>query len=293
MTKNKTFLPIYNDLVFKNLFGVSKNIKNTTNMLEEFFGFPKGFLDGSKITNSVTLDRETVNKKSFELDVKLEDPYGNIYNLEMQRTLDKEAEVKNSIYVMALFQGGLSKGVNYNKIKKVTQVEFVKNNLQHRSKDIISTYHITNDKDPSDKILEDLFSIHIVNIDQDKNKEYNNIKGFESWRRFIGSETPEELASISKGNEILESAMKESLRFMEQDYVQDFSREELLQESRLETAMEKGIEEGIKEGKIKGIIEGKHNIAKEMLNDKDLSLEKISLFTGLTVEELEKLKNEK
>ena len=110
---------------------------------------------------------------------------------------------------------------------------------------------------------------------------------------FIGSETPEELASISKGNEILERAMKESLRFMEQDYVQDFSREELLQESRLETAMEKGIEEGIKEGKIKGRIEEKHNIAKEMLNDKDLSLEKITSFTGLTVEELEKLKNEK
>ena len=66
---------------------------------------------------------------------------------------------------------------------------------------------------------------------------------------------------------------------MEQDYVQDFSREELLQESRLETAREEGI------------IEGKRNVAKEMLNDKDLSLEKISLFTGLTVEELTKIKS--
>ena len=73
--------------------------------------------------------------------------------------------------------------------------------------------------------------------------------------------------------------MKESLRFMEQDYVQDFSREELLQESRLETAREEGI------------IEGKRNVAKEMLNDKDLSLEKISSFTGLTVEELTKIKS--
>ncbi len=66
---------------------------------------------------------------------------------------------------------------------------------------------------------------------------------------------------------------------MEQDYVQDFSREELLQESRLETAREEGI------------IEGKRNVAKEMLNDKDLSLEKISSFTGLTVEELTKIKS--
>ena len=31
---------------------------------------------------------------------------------------------------------------------------------------------------------------------------------------------------------------------MEQEYIQDFSREELLYESRLETAKEEGIEEG-------------------------------------------------
>ena len=42
---------------------------------------------------------------------------------------------------------------------------------------------------------------------------------------------------------------------MEQEYIQDFSREELLYESRLETAMEKGI------------IEGKRNVAKEMLKN--------------------------
>ena len=95
MTKNKTFLPIYNDLVFKNLFGVSKNIENTTNLLESLFNFEKGTLKGSKIINSVTLDKDTVLNKKFELDIKLEDPFGNIYNLEMQRKLDKNAEIKN------------------------------------------------------------------------------------------------------------------------------------------------------------------------------------------------------
>ena len=79
---------------------------------------------------------------------------------------------------------------------------------------------------------------------------------------------------IVKATPKLEKAMKESLRFMEQDYVQDFSREELLQESRLETAMEKGI------------IEGKRNVAKEMLKITNLTLEEISKCTGLTVEEL-------
>ena len=284
MTKNKTFLPIYNDLVFKNLFGVSKNIENTTNLLESLFNLEKGTLEGSKIINSVTLDKDTVLNKKFELDIKLEDPFGNIYNLEMQRKLDKNAEIKNFIYITGLFFTNLKPGENYKNMNKVVQLEFVKNNYVHKNKDIIKKYCICNVTDIEDKILEDLFYILIIDVDQDRNTEYNKSNEFESWRRFIGAETKEELTSLVKNSPELESAMKESLRFMEQEYIQDFSREELLYESRLETAKEEGIEEGRYEKTL--------DIAKEMLNDKDLTLEKISTFTGLSIEELTKIKSE-
>ena len=284
MTKNKTFLPIYNDLVFKNLFGVSKNIQNTTNLLESLFNLEKGTLKGSKIINSVTLDKDTVLNKKFELDIKLEDPFGNIYNLEMQRKLDKNAEIKNFIYITGLFFTNLKPGENYKNMNKVVQLEFVKNNYVHKNKDIIKKYCICNVTDIEDKILEDLFYILIIDVDQDRNTEYNKSNEFESWRRFIGAETKEELTSLVKNSPELEKAMKESLRFMEQEYIQDFSREELLYESRLETAKEEGIEEGRYEKTL--------DIAKEMLNDKDLTLEKISTFTGLSIEELTKIKSE-
>ena len=284
MTKNKTFLPIYNDLVFKNLFGVSKNIENTTNLLESLFNLEKGTLKGSKIINSVTLDKDTVLNKKFELDIKLEDPFGNIYNLEMQRKLDKNAEIKNFIYITGLFFTNLRPGENYKNMNKVVQLEFVKNNYIHKNKDIIKKYCICNVTDIEDKILEDLFYILIIDVDQDRNTEYNKSNEFESWRRFIGAETKEELTSLVKNSPELEKAMKESLRFMEQEYIQDFSREELLYESRLETAKEEGIEEGRYEKTL--------DIAKEMLNDKDLTLEKISTFTGLSIEELTKIKSE-
>ena len=149
-----------------------------------------------------------------------------------------------------------------------------------KNKDIIKKYCICNVTDIEDKILEDLFYILIIDVDQDRNTEYNKSNEFESWRRFIGAETKEELTSLVKAAPELEKA-KESLRFMEQEYIQDFSREELLYESRLETAKEKGIEEGR--------IEEKYSIAKEMLKNTNLSLEEISKCTGLTVEELEKL----
>ena len=283
MTKNKTFLPIYNDLVFKNLFGVSKNIQNTTNLLESLFNLEKGTLEGSKIINSVTLDKDTVLNKKFELDIKLEDPFGNIYNLEMQRKLDKNAEIKNFIYITGLFFTNLRPGENYKNMNKVVQLEFVKNNYIHKNKDIIKKYCICNVTDIEDKILEDLFYILIIDVDQDRNTEYNKSNEFESWRRFIGAETKEELTSLVKAAPELEKA-KESLRFMEQEYIQDFSREELLYESRLETAKEEGIEEGR--------IEEKYSIAKEMLKNTNLSLEEISKCTGLTAEELTKIKSE-
>lgn len=246
----KRFLTIHNDIVFKNLFGVDKNIKNTTSMLEEFFGFEKGYLNGSEITNSVVLDKETILTKKFELDIKLKDPYGNIYNLEMQRVLDKEAETKNLIYLTGIFFGSLTPGKNYSKMNKAIQLEFVKKDKRHKNNEIIRKYALCNVEDVEDRILEDLFGMYIIDVDQERFSEYNKDSKFESWRRFIGAETKEELESIAKGDKILETALKESLRFMNEDYVQDFSREELLYESRLDTAREEGLIQGKLEGKL-------------------------------------------
>ena len=65
-------------------------------------------------------------------------------------------------------------------------------------------------------------------------------------------------------------------------------REEGRQEGRQE-GREEGRQEGIKEGEVRGEDRKKIEIAKKMLEAK-IDIEKISEFTGLTIEEVEKLK---
>ena len=69
---------------------------------------------------------------------------------------------------------------------------------------------------------------------------------------------------------------------MEQEYIQDFSREELLYESRLETAKEEGIEEGRHEKTL--------DIAKEMIKNTNLSLEEISKMYRINCRRVRKVK---
>ena len=72
---------------------------------------------------------------------------------------------------------------------------------------------------------------------------------------------------------------------MRHPYITDIRRE-AIEEGRLE-----GRKEGIEEGRIEGRLEGITDTAKKMLCDK-LSVESVSKYTGLALEEVEKLATE-
>lgn len=73
------------------------------------------------------------------------------------------------------------------------------------------------------------------------------------------------------------------MRFMYNEYAQDYSLQEKLIRSQMDSFKEEGIEEGR--------LEEKHSIAREMLKH-NKSIEEIMTYTNLTKETLEKLKEE-
>ena len=73
-----------------------------------------------------------------------------------------------------------------------------------------------------------------------------------------------------------------------QKYMSEEEDKRKIQNSLLSEARENGINDGIS----KGVSQEKVSIAKNMLN-KNMSIEDISDITGLSVEEINKLKNEK
>ncbi len=282
-----SYLPLYGDLQYKYIFGISDNIKYTTRLLESLFKLERGSLDGSIIDNEVTLDRETVNTKAFELDVVVILPDGERYNLEIQKKLNENAEIKNTMYITKLFSSGVKRGEKYNKMKKVTQIEFAKKDSIHKSDDMIKIYHISNDKNPSDKILENLFEIIIVDIEKRKGISYNEDvdNEFEDFVKVISADSLESALEAAGNNLLLLEMIEKMVRFNNNDYVQDYAREQALIESNRETEVEEAENRGRKEGEKSKTIE----IAMKML-EKNKDIEEIILFTDLTKAEIEALR---
>ncbi len=80
---------------------------------------------------------------------------------------------------------------------------------------------------------------------------------------------------------------------MNLDYVQNFETDEKLRRSRERRAVDnaklEGRIEGKLEGKLEGKIEGKLEMANIMIKNNE-PIEKISLYTNLSKEEIEKIK---
>ena len=279
MEEENVFLPLSNDIMFKRFFGSEDYVFLTTMLVESLFNLPRHSLDGSVITNSVKLDRETVYSKSFELDVLLTTPNGDIYLLEMQPIYNANAEINNVMYACKVFSGELKSGGLYKEVSKVTLINFSKEIYLHKTDQIISKYVMTNVEDIRDKMLEEKLSILIVDIDSKNDKTYNEISnGFKLMRELLGAQTIEEIEiAIKNLNEpLLSNLLKDMVVFMEMDYVQDYSAQEKLIRSNLQDAKEEGIALGHAEGEKNKQLE----IAKIMLNSNE-PLEKISLFTRL------------
>ena len=291
MEEEKVFLPLSNDIMFKRFFGSEDYVFLTTMLVESIFNLPRHSLDGSVITNSVKLDRETVYSKSFELDVLLTTPNGDIYLLEMQPIYNANAEINNVMYACKVFSGELKSGGLYKEVSKVTLINFSKEIYLHKTDQIISKYVMTNVEDIRDKMLEEKLSILIVDIDSKNDKTYNEISnGFKLMRELLGAQTIEEIEiAIKNLNEpLLSNLLKDMVVFMEMDYVQDYSAQEKLIRSNLQDAKEEGIALGLAEGEKNKQLE----IAKMLIQNTETSLEQISLCTGLSIEELEKIQEE-
>lgn len=217
------------DLMFKNLFGTKRNAKFTENLLEAFFDLERGTLKGLEITNSVKLDRSTIDLKKFELDVMVKLKNGESINLEMYKKYDKNSEIKSFMYITGKFSEGLERSEDYSLAKKVTQLNFVKENRVHKNKSLIDKYMIINSDKISDSILPELFQIYVINLDVEELICYNNVnKDLKNWIDLMRSETTDEILAMRNRSEIIREAVEEMSIFSKKKEVQNYHSKEVL-----------------------------------------------------------------
>ena len=269
------------DFVFKALFGTEENKKLLISLLNSI-------LKGKPYINDLSLNNSELTKilepnKSSRLDILATSDDGIKFNIEMQCRKTNNLPTRTLFYTSKLYTKDLKENEDYNKTKVISIWLFGENVTDRKS--AINEAYVTfqkNDKDPYEIMTNNLRIIYLElykYIVSDENIKYKLSK----WVDFL--QDPINLNKETVEDEDIKQA-RETLNYISTDD-KERSILDAIQKSRndfyndITTAKEEGKEEGLKEGKIE--------IARNMLK-KGLDVNLISELSGLTIEEINKLK---
>ena len=278
-------LELTKDLVFQELFGKQKNKDITAHLL---------FLILNREIKNIDLDvnkrmlGNRKNSKTGRLDIRAKFNDGEDCDIELQVEPFPFMDKRMLEYWSSMYDAKINSGDLYSVLKPSISIlitDYRVPKLEH-----ISKYHTKwnlREEDFLDTILTDDIEMHILEIPKINDNEMLKDE-LVQWLRFIKEPENKGVEKFMKENKYLEQAKKE-LEHLSSD--PDFKR---LLESRagflrdVDAKMYVSKEEGKQEGKQ----EEKEEIAKKLLELGD-EIEKIIAVTGLTKEEIEKLKNNK
>ena len=302
MTNEKIFIPINDDLLFKETFAHEHNRKQLVKFLEFTTIFEKNIITNNlRVKYESVLDKTKYSDKAMRGDVIIEfDKYK--INLESYTYFDNNSFNKSTSYIMRVFSTNLERGNDYNSLEGVIQINLIDNVEMAFDEGPLSEYYITNAKNLDDKKLEDKFKIKYYRIDKIRNIPYNELTDKMRWIRFLGSQSAEERKSLAEGDELLME-----LDAWVEEYVNDERTKKIFGEWAEKIATEKGLKKGLRQGLEKGIKQGLEEGVKQGLEEgakqerlviaKKLlkmgkSVEEIVAITDLLAVEIEKLKSE-
>ena len=276
---------------------------------------------GQKVSNVEVRNNEVppedTDEKAERLDVNCVTDDGSQVDLEMQASRIEEVSDGNhqnlkgkSIYYLCdLHSSQSAKGKRrYDKLARTYQVTFCSYTVFPERVDYLNTYKLCNVQDG--EVLSDAIQIVYVELSKLKEiikKSVSDMTDMEKWAVFFQyASEPTERATVNK---VIES--KEALQ-MAGDLLMSISKDERERAvfrsrrmyqtdlaSNLATAEDRGERRGIEIGERRGIEIGERRgaqnrsieIARRMLHAGE-TVEKTVLYSGLTAEEVESLKNE-
>lgn len=200
---------------------------------------------------------------------------------------------RNYIYLFKVASGTLKVGdTTYKNIRKTVLINF--NNTDKSQKNFIDIGFI---KNQDNEIMTEIIKVINICIAKVDDKSYNYRNEFEKNMARICRILMATKASDLKKESAYFMTKEETKNFVnrakelssDDEMVTMFDQEnmhEMIRNTELEEAQERGIERGIKRGFKEKALEIAQNMLKGKMDIKD-----ISIFTGLSIEEIEKLKN--
>lgn len=270
-----------NDVIFKAIFGYEKNEKLLISLLNAILG-----LTGDKKIVSLTFlnafnIKEYLKDKLTILDVKAVDGTGVRFDVEMQVAPDKSYLQRIMYYLDKLFTEQLKEGVPYEKLCKAISISILDFMFFEEEGDLHNIYRFLNIK--SKRELTDLKELQFIELPKfKKDKPKRDMSKFEKWLlalKFgeIYANDLENLPEELKEEEEIVMALHELVRASNDDMIREIL--EMRSKARHDEASR------LYQAEMKG----KEDVAKNLL-EMDMPIEKIAKATGISVEEIEKLK---
>lgn len=267
------------------------------------------------------LTKEEIEDKGKITDLLIE-LQNNIINLEMNKYYYDGLFNKNDRYVTKIKEGMITKKEKFAEEKKVIQINF--NNFDMFDERVIIKFKMM---DPERHLIRSDYmkvtdtEIYYINLKRVRQKYYNKeeLTKLEKELLIMTTDNKKELKEISRGYKEMESVAKKISKLSKEEemqgiylkeeqeaFIRDQIRAYAMADGRAEGHAEglakghaeghaegraEGLAEGLKEGKNEGKIESKKEIATNMLN-KNMDIKTICEVTGLSKEEVEKLRSE-
>ena len=284
------------DLAFKKIFGVEENKDLLISLINSIVGQEDQVAD-------ITL-LNPYNPKNFRqdklsiLDIKAKGIDGKRFNIEIQISDEADYDKRALYYWAKLYTEQLKVAEDYSALSKAIGIHILNFTSIPQARNYHNVFHIT-EKENGFAYFKDL-ELHTIELNKftsDSNEELADIVAktknvLDMWVAFLTRHDLLKADMLPK--ELDNDTLKKALHVLD---VLNFSEEERelyedhlkwlrIEANTLKKATEKAKEEGIMEGVEKRNIEVAINMLKQKLDDK-----LISSVTGLTLEEILKLKN--
>ncbi len=291
--KEKVFLKLSDDLLFKEAFAHPDNRNILIYFLSCFTDFTKEYLESVEIRVEYesVLAKTKSNDRSVRGDVIIKFD-GHIINLEAYSSFDRNSFDKSMYYIMRIFSTRTNRGKkSYKKLEKVIQINIVDDVTP---KDLIekmveNTMSVKDAK--NNEIYSNIFQIKYYRLDTLKKMIYDKDNLKQRWLKFICAKTAEERKKIAKGDALL-------MKFDNwcEEYVNDEQTKKIFADWADYVAENKGLRKGLAQGETLGIkkgiaqgsLEKAYEIAKNLLK-LNMSKKDIAKATGLSMKEIKSL----
>ncbi len=286
-----------NDFVFKMVYGSdteeSKFILKS--LLNKILGRDDDPIVNIEYKNPFIL-KEDMDEKEAILDIKAETNNRELIDIEMQMNWYREMPLRLLHYHGGLLREALQSGEDYDKMKKTITICITDSVAFPNSKKFLNEfYFIEKDEHFLFSNMTLICCIELPKVNPD-NKEPEELSPLENCLEYLrcadenGSEYVDEL--VRRGGKDIKMAQEILRKATEEEILREkaIAHEKFLHDkSNAERYYDRGLKAGIEQGRAEGELNKIHETALRM-KEKEFEYEVIAEITGLTIEEIEKLK---